>query len=437
MEEGLSILLIGVLLLLSAFFVASEFAIVKVRRTRMEQLTNEGNKSAKIALNVIDELDAYLSACQLGITITSLGIGWLGEPAVASLLKPLFINLGIEGAMVHTLSFIIAFSTVTFLHVVLGELVPKTMAIQKTERIALLFVRPLVLFNKIMYPFIWALNETALFIVRLFGVEPNEEENIHSEEEIKMILKDSGLDTEEKTMINNVFNLQDRIVREIMVHRKEMHVVYLSDPLEESLETIKKSKHSRFPVCGEDRDDIVGYINVKDIYKFDDKNKSFKIEDVMRETIKVYETSSIQKALKRMQDSKHQLAIVIDEYGGVSGLVTIEDIVEELVGEIQDEFDEEKDPFEPIKGGMLVDASVLLDEVEEKFDITLEEIDGIDTIGGYILTKIDLPPKVGQKVIVDRFEIKIVDTDGSRIITLQFKEIEKKKEEVFEFVAEN
>lgn len=416
------LLTVVILIILTAFFVASEFAIVKIRRTRIEQLVSEGNKKAKTVKKILDNLDGYLSACQLGITITSLGLGWVGEPAIADLLKPVFLYMEISQNLIHTVSFVVAFSIITFLHVVLGELAPKSLAIQKAEEITLMIAKPLGFFYKIMYPIIWILNSSANLLIRLFGFKPVTEDEQHTAEEVKMIVSSSSnLEPDEQQMLTKIFNFHERFLREIMIHRKDMDCIYLTDDIEENLAYIKQSTHSRFPVCGEDKDDILGYVTLKEIYRAKEEGK-LELKNLIRELPKLYETTSIKKTLRLMQEHKHQMAIVIDEYGGVSGLVTLEDILEVIVGEIQDEFDNEIEPFRQTDEGTIIEGTVLIDDVNEYFGLHLEEIDGIDTIGGYVLTKIEHPPKKGIKVRLKHYVIEILEVDDHRILSVLFYE---------------
>lgn len=426
-SSGLGLIWVIVLLALTSFFVAAEFSIIRVRKTRIEQLISEGNKKAKKVKKILDNLDGYLSACQLGITLTSLGLGWVGEPAVADLLEPLFAQFGLSDGMVHTVSFIIAFSLITFTHVVLGELAPKSIAINNPEKWTFILASPLIMFNKVLYPFIWTLNSSASALVRVFGVKIVNEGEEHTAEEVKMIVSNSSnLEPDEQKMLSKIFDFHERFLREVMIHRKEMDCIYLSDGLEENLRFIKESTHSRFPVCGEDKDDILGYVTLKEIYRAQEEG-NLDINSLIRHMPKLYETTSIKKALREMQENKHQIAIVMDEYGGVSGLVTLEDILEVIVGEIQDEFDMETESFIETKEGTLVDGTVLIDDVNERFEMDLEELDGVDTIGGYLINKIEERPHSGLEVDLGKYIAVIKEVDDYRIISILFKENEEFK----------
>jgi len=425
--------IVVVLILLNGFFVAAEFALVKVRTTRIDQLIQEGNKRAKYVKKVLDDLETHLAAAQIGITLASLGLGWAGEPAVAKLLIHVFEDIiqpesfylfnFVQGeTIIHTVSFIVGFTIITYFHLTIGEQVPKIFSIEKAEKVSLWTALPLSWFCKIAFPGIRIIKGSTDRMLRVMGLRlTNSQDETHSEEEIKMIVSSSlDLDPDEQKMFNKVFEFNDRFVREVMVHRKDMDCVYLTDPLEETLDFIKKSRHSRFPVCREDRDDIIGYINLKDLYIQSDE---VNIEKIIREIPRIYETMPIKKALKRLQKEKHQIAIIADEYGGVSGLVTIEDIVEVIVGDIQDEFDEEMESFQETEHGVIVDASLLVSDVTEELKIDLEEIDGIDTIGGYILSMIEnRQPEKGMVVEIEQYHVKILEIEGLRILSLQFTE---------------
>lgn len=431
MEDGTSFhllpfLFILVLVFLNGFFVAAEFSVVKMRITRVEQLIKEGNKKANYIKKILEDLNSHLAAAQLGITLTSLGIGAVAEPAIAKILSSWFQNM-IPISILHTVSFFFAFLIATTLHITIGEQVPKMWAIERAEHISLYTAKPLYWFYKLVQLPIWIFSKITKLVLKIIGVKETSGKETHTAEEIKMILSQSpDLSPEEQKMMSKIFDFNDRFIREVMVHRKEMDCVFLTDPMEESIEKMKKSKHSRFPVCGEDRDDIKGYINLKDLYK---QNEQISLEEAMREIPKFYETTSIKKVLKHLQKNHHQIGIVVDEYGGVMGMITVEDIVEEIVGDIQDEFDDETEDFRKTKTGTLVEASVLIDDVENEFGIKIEEIDGIDTIGGYVLSKIEHPPEKGKKILIEDYEVTVVKTEEHRILTLLFKKIEENQKE--------
>jgi len=386
-----------VLIALTAFFVATEFAIVKVRQSKIDQLVAEGKKGALAAKHVTTHLDEYLSACQLGITVTALGIGMVGESTFEFILHPAFEAIGIPSDYVHFFTIGAAFVIATFLHVVVGELAPKTAAIQKSETITLLFAKPIMIFYKLLYPFIWFLNGSARILVGLFGMKPaSEHELSHTEEELRLLLTESyksgEINQNELKYVNNVFEFDDRIAREIMVPRTEIVGFEKHITFNEVLTTIEEERYTRYPVYEEDRDNIIGFINIKDFLTQGINNRisadTFKLDHFMNPVIKVLETTPIQVLLTKMQKERTHIAILLDEYGGTSGLVTVEDILEELVGEIRDEFDDDEiAQIRKVKAGhYIIHAKVLLEDVATLLNVPLENPD-VDTIGGWYFTQ--------------------------------------------------
>ena len=339
----INLILIVVLILLTAFFVGAEFAILKVRMSRIDQLISEGNKKAALAKKVANELDYYLSACQLGITVTALALGALGEPTVERMLHPLFEYFAVPEALATALSYAIALAVVTFLHVVIGELAPKTLAIQYAEKMTLLLAPPLYWFGKVMNPFIWLLNGSARVFLRLFGVEPAGHEEAHSEEELKLIVAESyqsgEINQTELTYLKNIFAFDDRIVKNIMVPRAEIITVDKGLPHSELFDALDYHEYTRYPVTeGGNIDKLIGFINTKELLTSMAAGRTQKPETFIHEMPRFPETTSIQKVLSKMQQSRVHIAIVTDKNGGTSGLVTMEDILEEIVGEISDEY---------------------------------------------------------------------------------------------------
>lgn len=423
--------MVGILIALTAFFVASEFAIVKVRRTRIDQLVAEGNRSAMAAKRVTSNLDEYLSACQLGITITALGLGWLGEPTVEHLLRPVFEQMNLNESVASLLSFAIAFVAITYLHVVVGELAPKTLAIQKAETITLLCSRPLILFYKIMYPFIWVLNGSARVIIGLFGLRPaSEHEVAHSEEELRLILSESyksgEINPSEYKYVNNIFEFDNRIAKEIMVPRTEIVALDKNDSIADILEIMRKEKYTRYPVIDGDKDHIVGMVNIKEILTDCIRNPQAiekKLDDYIRPIIQVIESIPIHDLFVKMQRERVHMAILVDEYGGTAGLVTVEDILEEIVGEIQDEFDIDEVPMirKVNEHTTIVDGKVLIEEVNDLLGTDIDDTD-VDTIGGWILTeKFDI--QQGEILSYGDYEFKVLKMEGRHV---QLVEITKR-----------
>jgi CBS domain containing-hemolysin-like protein len=428
------LLLVALLIACTAFFVASEFAIVKVRSSRIDQLVSEGNKRAIAAKKVISNLDGYLSANQLGITITSLGLGWLGEPTVERMLTPLFERIHLLESVSHVLSFVIAFSTITFLHVVVGELAPKTFAIHKAEAITLLTAQPLILFYKVMYPFIWALNNSARLVAKMFGLQPAAEHEIaHSEEELRLILSESyksgEINQSEYRYVNNIFRFDDRVAKEIMVPRKEIVALDINRSVKENLEIIKEEKYTRYPVIDGDKDHVLGLINVKEVFTdlVTNPSEEKQMKDYIRPIIQVIESIAIHDLLVKMQKERIHMAILVDEYGGTSGLVTVEDILEEIVGEIQDEFDVDEIPLiqKVDETRTIIDGKVLISEVNDLFGLSIDD-DDVDTIGGWILTK-HYDIKVGDSVEIDNYLFTVKEMDGHHVKTIEVVKQEKEE----------
>lgn len=423
-----NLLLVVLLIALTGFFVATEFAIVKVRGSRIDQLISEGRKGAHSAKHVVTHLDEYLSACQLGITITALGLGWLGEPTVEEMLHPVFENFHLNPSLSGLLSFGIAFVSITFLHVVVGELAPKTVAIQKAEAITLAFSRPIIWFYKIMYPFIWLLNGSARLLVGLFGLKSASEHEIaHSEEELRILLSESyesgEINQNELNYVNNIFEFDERIAKEIMVPRTEIVTFDISDDIETIIDVIQKEKYTRYPVIDGEKDNVVGMINIKEILTAKLTRKDLQKESILssfiKPVIRVIETIHIHDLLVKMQKERIHMAILIDEYGGTSGLVTVEDILEEIVGEIRDEFDvdEISEIRKVAENHYLFSSRVLIDEVNDLLGIHISEED-VDTIGGWFMTK-NIDAKIGDVIEEEGYVFKIIEIDEYHIAYLE------------------
>lgn len=427
--EIVNLIFVAVLIALTAFFVASEFAIIRIRSSRVDQLIAEGNKTAISVKKVITHLDEYLSACQLGITLTALGLGWLGEPTVARLLEPLFVKWSIPSSVSHIVSVVIAFSLITFLHVVVGELAPKTLAIQKAEAVSFLFAKPLIWFYRIMFPFIWALNGSARLLTKAFGLEAvSENEMAHSEEELRIILSESyksgEINQSEFKYVNKIFEFDDRLAKEIMIPRTEV-VSFPNDmKIAEMIDITKAEGYTRYPVEDGDKDNIVGVINVKEILTAcisGECSKEDTIEQFINPIIHVIETVPIHDLLLKMQKERVHMAILSDEYGGTAGLVTVEDIIEEIVGEIRDEFDiDEINEIRKIgEKHYILDGKVLVNQVNDLLGIQLDN-EEIDTIGGWFLTqKYDV--QKGDMITEQGFEFTISEIDGHHVSYVEVK----------------
>ncbi|WP_462408880.1 hemolysin family protein [Neobacillus sp. Marseille-QA0830] len=428
----INVLIIALLVAFTAFFVASEFAIVRVRTTRIDQLVSEGNKKAESAKKVISNIDGYLSATQIGITVTSLILGWRGEPTVRAILVPIFEMIPLPASIEHFISFFLAFAIITFFNVVIGELAPKTFAIQKSEEIIMLVANPLIWFYRILYPFIWILNHSSRFITGLFGIPPASEQDIvMSEEELRMILSQSyesgEINQSEYSYMNNIFEFDDRIAKEIMVPRTEVITLSKDATLEEIIETVKEEGYTRYPVIDGDKDNILGIVNIKEVLTDCIQQKcggDQPLKQYINPVIHVIETIPIQELLVKLQKSRSHLAILSDEYGGTAGIVTVEDILEEIVGEIRDEFDVDEMPLIQKTGDShyILDGKVLISEVNDLLGTNLEEED-IDTIGGWFLTqKFDV--QKGDTIEKDGFEFQIKEIEGHHILYIEVRKAE-------------
>jgi CBS domain containing-hemolysin-like protein len=418
-----NLVIIAILIALTAFFVASEFAIVKIRGSRIDQLIEEGNSSAVTAKKVISNLDEYLSACQLGITITALALGWLGKSTFEKMLYPLFEGLQIPESFNQVLSASFAFAAITFLHVVIGELAPKTLAIQKAEWITLVVSRPLILFYKILYPIIWVLNGSARVTARAFGLKDvSKNEIAHTEEELRIILSESyksgEINQSEFKYVNKIFEFDNRIAKEIMVPRTEMASLSKDDTLETFLQVLREEKFTRYPIIDGDKDHIIGLVNIKEVMTdlIGNENLSSQtLEKYTRPIIRVIETIPIHDLLLKMQKDRVHMAILMDEYGGTSGLVTVEDILEEIVGEIRDEFDMDEIPMirKINENHYIIDSKVIVSEVNDLLGLEINDED-IDTIGGWILTE-NYEAKEGDIISHETYSFKILDMEEHHI----------------------
>ncbi len=421
--------MVAVLVACTAFFVVIEFAIVKVRGSKIDQFVLEGKKGALAAKKVTSNLDEYLSACQLGITVTAMGLGALGEPTIERLLHPLFDKWNINPSIAGVLSLGIAFTFMTYLHVVVGELAPKTFAIQKAEKVTLLLSAPLIWFHKIMYPFIRLLNGSARMITRLFGLKPaSEHDVVHTEEELRLILSESyqrgEINQAEYKYVNNIFEFDNRIAKEIMVPRTEIIGLHVENSLADHINIIRNEKYTRYPVFGEDKDEIIGMVNVKDflIRYMSNESQEFKsMSSYTRPVIVAIETIPIHDLLLKMQTKRIPLAVLYDEYGGTAGLVTIEDILEEIVGEIRDEYDgDELSPIQQINNDhVVVEGKVRISEINDLLGLHMNDSD-VDTIGGWILMQ-NYDIQEGQTLFSEGYAFTILSKDPHQVKCVEIK----------------
>jgi CBS domain containing-hemolysin-like protein len=404
---GIQIFWTFFLVLLNGFFVAAEFAIVKVRASQIEIHAKSGNRIAKTAKHITQHLDGYLAATQLGITLASLGLGWVGEEVMEHILQNILYAFGSDPQFVasftKTAAPIIAFGTITVLHIVFGELAPKSIAIQKPIGVTMAISLPLHFFYMLFRPFIWLLNGFANLLLRLIGIHAiSGHEAAHSSEELQYLLeqgKESGaLDSNEHELIKNVFDFNERVVKNIMVPRTKISAIEITAIPEDVIATVVREGYSRIPVYDETIDKIVGVIHAKDILPILADKKSMLVSDIIRKPYFIPETKKINDLLSEFQLNRIQIAIVLDEFGGTAGMVTLEDIVEELVGEIQDEFDEEKPIVEKVsEHEFIVNASASIYDVNEYLPHDLPEDENYDTVGGLVGDLFGKIPEVGER----------------------------------------
>ena len=407
--------------LANGFFVAAEFAIVKVRSTQLAELADSGSSRAKMGRKLTRHLDAYLSATQLGITLASLALGWIGEPAFAGILIPLLVRFGhFAPALAHTISISIAFAIISILHIVLGELAPKSLAIQKPVGTTLWVAHVLHAFYVITYPAIWLLNGTARSVLRLVGIKPAQEGDIaHSPEELRMILASSekaGMLSEgDREIIEGVFQFSKRTARQIMVPRTDVVLLSTTRTIEENLETIRTSRHTRYPLCEGTLDQTVGLIHVKDLFLAQIRGPGRKLEELKRDVLFVPGNSTVEGLLSQFIEHKTHMAVVLDEYGGASGIVSLENITEELFGQIQDEFDRERQEIEPLGHGRYrVRGDYLIEDLADRLKLDLGD-PAEETIGGYVAARLGREVSPGDRVDLGVLKISVLEAERFRV----------------------
>lgn len=431
LEYLFNILVVVSVVLLNAFFVAAEFAIVKVRNTQIEPLVEKGNKRAVVAREIITHLDAYLSATQLGITMASLALGWIGEPLVAGMLRPLCERIGLENEqMIEAVAVAVGFSLITFLHITLGELAPKSLAIQKARGTVLFTSYPLKLFFAVFKPIIIALNGFANIILKSLGLGTvSEDELTHSQEELRLLLaQDKGVSATSKGIVLNAMDFRRKQARHVMVSRKEVVALSLSAPVRENVEIMRSHKYSRYPVYKETIDNIVGVVHTKDIFRAERHLKpDFKLEAVLRDAVVLPETASLERILETMLQKKTHLIPLADEFGGTAGIITMENVLEELVGNIQDEFDKEAPEVTKLsETEFLVNANITTTDAERLLGQELSPKD-ILSLGAFAMEHFGHIPKKGEKFRVGTTEF-IVDSVRERAIeTMRIRKVVAQK----------
>lgn len=421
-----NLFVIGLLLFSNGFFVAAEFSMVSVRKTRITQLTNEGNFSAKLALEALKDLDKFIAAVQLGVTISSLGLGWVGEATLVRMIEPLFKFLPLSYQLIaaHTVSVTTAFILITVLHVVVGELMPKSIAIQYPERTSLFIALPMKLITKLFSPLIWILNGLGNTLLKLLKIPPSQPSHLaHSIEELNMLINASYnegvLNETEKEMLQNVFKFSDLTAKQVMVPRTDMACISSDISFDELNALTMESQYTRYPVYEENMDHISGIIHVKDLYGLTLKHIDFSLEKILRPVLLVPETITMDNLVREFKKCQSQMAIVIDEFGGTSGLITLEDVLEEIFGEVQDEFDadEEADIKEISEHTYLANAMMRLDEIADFFEVEILDED-VDTIGGLVVKLLGRIAKLGDVVEFQNLKFNVKEIDGARITKL-------------------
>jgi CBS domain containing-hemolysin-like protein len=408
------------LVFLNGFFVAAEFALVKVRPTQLDP--HVASPRGRAARHMVSHLDSYLSATQLGITLASLALGWVGEPAFAWIVEPAVSLIpGAGPGLIHSIALTTSFLAITILHIVLGELAPKSIAIRKAEPTALWVSLPLYAFFKASYPAIWLLNHAANGILKLVGIQPVSEAELGpEEEELRLLLSSrhaSQLSDHKRELLDNIFELSHRIARQIMVPRADVVYLDTTQPLAKNLGLARRTGHTRFPLCEGSLDRVIGLIHIKDLFR--NARPLTSLEEVAREMAFVPETLALDRLLNRMLSEKVHMAAVLDEYGGVSGTVSLENVIEEIVGQIQDEFDVEKPELTPLGNGVfLVSGAMLVEEVEEALGLEFSERDE-DTIGGVVLSELGRRPAAGDRVELGPLLLEVQEVQRNRIRTLR------------------
>lgn len=425
------ILITFLLVFLNGFFVAAEFAIVKVRASQLELKVRIGNRTAILAKHIISRLDGYLAATQLGITLASLGLGWIGEPVVSKIIISIMELVGVEigPLLARNIALPTAFIAITILHIVFGELAPKSIAIQRSQSTVLIVAWPLRFFFFVFRPFIWILNGTANQLLKLLGVSNVKGQEVHSSDELKYLVKqgqESGeIEQDDYEIIKNAFEFSERAVKQIMIPRTQVVAIDINDFNNTTLENLIEENYSRIPCYADSLDNIVGVVYLKDILIGMRKKEPIKMPKIMRSVLIIPETKRIAQLLKEFQSKHQQIAVVVDEYGGTQGIVTMEDILEELVGEIQDEFDNET-PIVEKRGdkSYVVMASTSLDDINELLPHPLTFNEEYETLAGYLILKFGRIPNLNEKISFDNYEFTILKKNKFSIILAQLVDLE-------------
>jgi CBS domain containing-hemolysin-like protein len=416
------------LVLLNGFFVAAEFALVGARRSKLQHIAEEGEKGARGARNALkamSQLDRYISGTQLGITISSLALGWIGEPALAVLIDRILALVGVDipAAATHTAAATVtAFLIITFLHIVLGELAPKSMALSMPEKVSGVIALPLMMFSRLMSPFIAVLNGAANRLIKIFGFQPvSEAHQVHSPEELRLLVMQArahgALDESDSAMLAGVFDFHEKRVRDVMRPRTEVVALEIDATEEEARALLRQERYSRYPVYRESLDDVVGVFVAKDLWLHDEKTP-FKLAEFVREALYVPSTRAATRVLDDLRKTRAHMAVVLDEYGGTAGIVTLEDLVEEVIGDIADEYDMASREAIEVDGVLELAGSMSLVDARSDYRLRIPEGDW-STLGGFVFGALGRVPKVGDRVRITGVELEVVAMDGRRVAAVR------------------
>lgn len=430
---ALDIFITFFLVFLNGFFVAAEFAIVKVRVSQLEMKVKEGNRFAILSKHIVSHLDGYLAATQLGITLASLGLGWIGEPVVSKIILKImgFFGLTANPVLAHNIALPVAFTFITVLHIVFGELAPKSLAIQRSQNTALFVAYPLQFFFIVFRPVVWTLNGIANIILKIIGISTVQGADVHSSEELQYLVqqgqKSGEIDAAEYKIIKNAFDFSEQTAKQVMVPRTQVFAIDLNDFNASTIEKVIEESYSRIPCYEDNLDNITGVVYLKDILLAMRKSETVKIRGIIRPMMIVPETKSIGQLLNEFQVKRQQMAVVVNEYGGTEGIITMEDILEELVGEIQDEFDNEIAFVEKTGDATYtVLGSSAIDNINDLLPHPIEKDEKYDTLAGYLILKFGKIPAVKEKIIIENYEFIILKKSRNTILLVQLVDISNK-----------
>ncbi|MEP6923272.1 MAG: hemolysin family protein [Pyrinomonadaceae bacterium] len=439
LSTALKLLAVFLLVAANGFFVATEFSLVTVRKARIEARASDGSKGAKSALRLLEDPTLFISTVQLGVTLASLALGWLGEPTVAALLEPIAEQITAENTtaayIAHGAAIVIAFSLVTFLHIVLGELFPKMFALERAESFALIASRPLELMGKIFAPLLWVFNQAGAGLAKLVGLKASlEESSVYTEDEIRQLIDLSRLsghvNKEEQRLINSVFEFSETTVKETMIPRTQMAAISADCNLEQITEAFAHNGYSRLPVYREDLDDVLGFVHGKDVMPYLLKPETFRLSDVIQPPLYIVDTARLEDVLRKMQREKTHFGFVVDEHGGVEGIITLEDLLEEIVGDISDEHDEEVNDqiLKQPDGSFVLDGGLAVRDLNRRLDLHVPESEGYTTIAGFLMSEAGQILNAGETVRFNGHIFQIQKVDRRRILKVRMEKVEDKSE---------